>query len=293
MVFKYLSTIILVLIFGIYHPLYAQNQNDSIKNEEIIDENIENEVPDPSLVDSTNLSPGIANADSFAIPAETLYKIWTSALVNPYDTDLTNKPDTTIINLTGFKLPRNGRITSDFGWRRWSWHYGTDIKLSVGDSVSSAFDGMVRISRRSKSFGNFIVIRHNNGLETVYGHLSKRLVFQNQYVKAGEIIGLGGNTGRSTGPHLHFEVRFLGTPINPHDLIDFDSCCVKSDTLFLAQQNFDYIKEIKKVRVHVVRSGDTLWKISRRCGVSIAQLCKLNHISKTTVLRIGRKIRYT
>ncbi|MBF0976287.1 MAG: M23 family metallopeptidase, partial [Bacteroidetes bacterium] len=99
--------------------------------------------------------------------------------------------------------------------RRRRYHYGTDIGLKVGDSIVSVFDGTVRIvSYDAHGYGNYIVVRHNNGLESLYAHLSQTIAVENQKVKAGELIGLGGNTGRSTGPHLHFEFRFLGNPFN-------------------------------------------------------------------------------
>ena len=119
-----------------------------------------------------------------------------------------------------YSPPRIGRINSEFGWRRWQFHYGLDIGLNKGDTVRSAFDGVIRISKWGWGYGNVIVIRHTNGLETLYGHLSASKVVPNQFVKAGDVIGLGGSTGRSTGPHLHFEIRYLGVPINPNNFIN-------------------------------------------------------------------------
>ena len=129
-------------------------------------------------------------------------------------------------------------MTSEFGPRWHRYHYGTDLQLRIGDSVVSAFDGVVRIVKLSKGYGNVILIRHNNGLETVYGHLSKQLVLPNQEVKAGELIAWGGNTGRSTGPHLHFETRYLGIPINPRELIDFSTFKLKSNIFWLTERSF-------------------------------------------------------
>jgi murein DD-endopeptidase MepM/ murein hydrolase activator NlpD len=214
-------------------------------------------------------------------------------LIDPYNVDITKKTDTSIINLKGYIHPIAGRINSDFGWRRWRWHYGTDIKLQIGDTVRCTFDGMVRIAKRSRSFGYYVVVRHFNGLETVYGHLSKIKVNVNQPIKAGELLGLGGSTGHSTGPHLHYEIRYLGNPINPNDIVDFNCNRLKTDTLYLCRKQFTYVDEIRRVRYHMVRNGDTLYKISRRYGVPITQLCKLNNIRKTKLLRIGQRIRYT
>ena len=152
---------------------------------------------------------------------------------------------------------------------------------------------MVRVVRKSKSYGNVIVIRNNNGLETLYAHLSKALVCTNQEVKSGELIGLGGSTGHSSGPHLHFEIRYLGGPINPNGIIDFNNFALLKDKLTVDSCLFEYMNDIQKARYYTVRKGDCLGKIAKRNGVSISRLCKLNGISRKTILRIGRKLRYT
>lgn len=132
-------------------------------------------------------------------------------------------PDTFRINLTNFCMPTKSRkLTSNFGPRWGRQHKGLDIKVYTGDTIRSAFSGKVRVVRNEPSgYGRFIVIRHHNGLETVYGHLSRQLVYENQEVRAGDVIGLGGNTGRSTGSHLHFETRLCGVALNPAVLFDF------------------------------------------------------------------------
>jgi len=175
--------------------------------------------------------------------------------------------------------------------RRGRYHYGIDVKLYTKDSVFNAFDGIVRVSKYSKTYGHVVVVRHFNGLETLYSHLSKRLVTPNQPVRSGEVLGLGGNTGRSYGSHLHFEVRYFGEPINPNDIIDFENFCVKNDTLYLNQQNFEYLIEARKAKYYTIRSGDTLSKIARRHGTTIRTLCRLNNMKETTILRIGRRLR--
>jgi len=138
-----------------------------------------------------------------------------------------------------------------------------------------------------------VVVRHPNGLETLYAHFDKIFVKPGQTVVAGEALGLGGNTGRSFGYHLHFETRYLGNAINPDDLYDFDTHRVKSEVFWLTAANFDYVREVEKVRFWTVRQGDTLGKISSQTGISISRLCTLNNIKKTSILRIGQKIRYT
>jgi murein DD-endopeptidase MepM/ murein hydrolase activator NlpD len=227
-------------------------------------------------------------------PAHAMYhNIWTGEKINPYNIRLVDTPDTVAIDLSGYCHPVHNVVTSNFGFRRWRHHYGIDLRLKRGDSVRCAFDGMVRIARRSSSYGYYVVVRHYNGLETVYGHFSKLLVKPNQKVHAGELLGWGGSTGRSSGPHLHYELRYLGTPIDPNAIIDFAGYAPHSDTLLLCASHFDYIKEIEKIRTWTVRKGDTLGGIAQRTGVSVATLCRLNNISKASILHIGQKIRYT
>ncbi len=267
--------------------VFSQEVPDSTSND------VEETLGDDNLADSTLHENNAILFDINTVPAASVYKVWSNVLVDPYDVDITKKTDTTTINLTGYFQPISGHINSDFGWRKWRWHYGTDIKLRTGDTVRCAFDGLVRIAKRSKSFGYYVVVRHYNGLETVYGHLSKIITSANQPIKAGEVLGLGGSTGHSTGPHLHLEFRYLGNPINPNDIVDFQSFHLKCDTMHLCQTQFNYVTEIRKIRYHLVRRGDTLFKISRRYGVPVTKLCQLNNIRKTKSLRVGQRIRYT
>ncbi|HSZ26117.1 MAG TPA: M23 family metallopeptidase, partial [Cytophagaceae bacterium] len=158
------------------------------------------------------------NLDSVWVTIAQYYAIWDSRTINPYKIDGADFKDTITFVLydstAGYRwsMPLNyNRINSRFGMRRIRWHYGTDLDLSVGDPVKSIFDGIVRIVQfDGRGYGRYIVVRHYNGLETLYGHLSATNVTVGQLVKAGEEIGKGGNTGRSTGPHLHFEVRYEG-----------------------------------------------------------------------------------
>lgn len=138
-----------------------------------------------------------------------------------------------------FKVPFDGYLTSRFGPRHGRPHQGIDISLKTGDMVYAAWSGKVRYAKFNKGgFGNLVVIRHYNGLETFYAHLSKLLVLPNQDVRAGEPIGLGGNTGRSFGAHLHFEVRFYDIPINPEHIIDFANKNVKDQNLLVYRDLF-------------------------------------------------------
>ena len=161
------------------------------------------------------------------LPAEELYADWD----NRYAHRETEMPDHFKIDLRDFSMPTQSRVvTSNFGARWGRQHKGLDIKVYIGDTIRAAFSGKVRIVRyEARGYGNYIVIRHNNGLETIYGHLSKQLVRENDEVRAGDVIGLGGNTGRSTGSHLHFETRLCGEAINPALMFDFEHQDVTGD----------------------------------------------------------------
>jgi murein DD-endopeptidase MepM/ murein hydrolase activator NlpD len=203
--------------------------------------------------------------------------------------------------------PVKGVITSNFGWRRGRMHKGIDINLDIGDPVYAAFDGIIRINKyNAGGYGNYVVIRHYNGVETLYGHLSESVVVNNQTVRAGQIIGFGGSTGRSTGPHLHFETRFLGQAFNPKKIIDFAAETVFMKRAYLNHTWFSYLPKTlytasgsynrpvpKKSsrRYHTIRRGDTLYGLSRKYGTSVNTICRLNGISRSTTLRIGRKLR--
>lgn len=183
------------------------------------------------LLPDFNPSVSSPMAPSSVAPAVDVYPEWSNKRGRTYDV---KKPDEFSIDLRGFCMPCDSRVvTSHFGYRPQfgRFHYGTDIKLYVGDTVRSAFSGKIRVvAYEAKGYGNYVIVRHENGLETVYGHMSKHLVKENQVVRAGEPIGLGGNTGRSFGSHLHFETRFLGEHIDPEKLFNFQAHDAKGDS---------------------------------------------------------------
>ena len=202
-----------------------------------------------------------------------------------------------------FAVPFQNKVTSKFGPRRYRYHYGTDINLNTGDTVVAAFDGKVRIAAYHYGYGHTVVLRHLNGLETVYAHFSKILVDTNQMVKAGQPIGLGGNTGRSYGSHLHFEVRYMGIPFNPETVVNFEQGTLLNDTLMLTASHFSYMggKSSKTnggtqtpttiAKYHKVKSGECLSTIAQKNHTTVTKLCQLNNISRTTTLQIGRTLR--
>lgn len=266
----------------------------------------------------------IAEREESESPASELYANWD----NRYAHRATELPDHYRIDLRHFSMPTTSRvITSNFGSRWGRQHKGLDIKVYIGDTIRAAFSGKVRIVRyEGGGYGKYIVIRHNNGLETIYGHLSKQLVEENQEVRAGEVIGLGGNTGRSTGSHLHFETRLCGVALNPALMFDFREQDVtgdyyafnkstyddesanatrirgKQDGSMLAKDNSadDYSTNNRttsglddQVLYHKVAKGETLESIARKRGVTVDKICKLNHITSRMRLRPGQIIRYS
>ena len=215
--------------------------------------------------------------ENLMFPADELYgSNWNTRWVDPFrGEEKVEFPDSCLIDCSSFVFPIDTmiRVTSKYGPRRRRMHKGIDLKVYKGDTIRAAFDGKVRIRNyERRGYGYYLVIRHPNGLETIYGHLSKQLVKVNDIVRAGDPIGLGGNTGRSTGSHLHFETRFLGQPINPSHIIDFENCVPIHDTYV-----FHNVK-INGRKSNIYTSGDQL-------------LCRLNGIRPTTTLRIGRVLR--
>lgn len=247
---------------------------------------------------------------------------WHNSNIHPYRYDLSKMPETVVFLLThglgdDFAGPVEGKslVTSGFGPRGGRHHNGIDLDLETGDRVKSAFAGKVRIAQYSSSFGYVVIIRHFNGLETTYAHLSKIMVSPNQDVDAGTIVGLGGNTGRSRGSHLHFEVRYKGHPLNPREMIDFEQSTLKNNTFTIDRSYFSssnpyedahevetvsnyghehpskVVRTVSATKYHTVKKGDTISEIADHHNVSIQKVCSLNKISVKTTLKPGRKLR--
>lgn len=239
-------------------------------------------------------------------PASDIYTDWNNIGVA---TASGKVPEGYKVDLRGFSMPTPSRkVTSKFG-RRWGrLHAGIDVKVYTGDTIYAAFDGKARIVKyNARGYGYYVVLRHPNGLETLYGHLSKQLIKENQIVKAGEPIGLGGNTGRSFGSHLHFETRILGNPINPALMFDFVNQDVTGDfyvvkggmienrhagtSIASSEYTAGKVTAAGKARTYKVRKGDTLSGIAKKQGISVKRLCKLNGLTTSSVLRIGRVLK--
>jgi hypothetical protein len=193
-----------------------------------------------------------------------------------------------VSNIRTFHLPIIGRIYRGFSYT----HKGMDLSLKRGDTVRAAFDGVVRYAKYNRGgFGNLIILRHFNGLETYYAHLSKIKVMVNQIVKANEIIGFGGSTGRSRSPHLHFEVRYKDVPLDPQRMIDFDNNKLISGIFPITKSVFYPSDYDGKAVFYKIRSGDTLARIAKKCHTSIKEICAINKLKPTSTLRVGRSIR--
>lgn len=243
---------------------------------------------------------------------------WDNDNISPYrSVKLDSIPSSVAINLVDslkhYRFPYVGRITSRYGIRHRRPHNGIDMALKVGDTICAAFDGRVRFSKATDTgYGTLIIIRHDNGLETYHGHLSARLVEENDRVVAGQPIGLGGNSGRSTGPHLHFETRFYGQSFDPERIINFRTGELRRDYFLLKKSYFsiyskysqDFNAEAERYaadkkenelsaekRYYKVRSGDYLGLIAKRNGTTVSAICRLNGISPNTTLQIGKVLR--
>lgn len=249
---------------------------------------------------------------------------WDSKRVNCYGN--VSVPSSVQIDVSKFAMPHPGYITSPYGYRKRfrRMHKGVDLKVNIGDTIRAAFDGRVRITNfERRGYGNYVVLRHTNDLETVYAHLSGFLVEEGQYVKVGDPIALGGNTGRSTGPHLHFETRYMGYAINPCAIFDFANQTTHTDVFtfdkrtyqnarnFSPAANSEYARQYLKdnpnkpyvrqsntgssahasTSSYRVRKGDTLSKIASRNGTTVARLCRLNGLTTKSKLSIGQRIK--
>jgi len=331
--------------------LYAQQAPaDSVPRPKFTKSQAELLIPRPLLQPVKSMIPGSAGAIDTLDTANPLVKLvlysdntwkyikdgdqlkkddyftthWDTKAMDPYGVQFSSLPEKVTLwlidNPTDFCCPYQVKVFSKFGVRHGRRHQGCDLPLKTGDPIRAAFAGKVRISEYSRGYGNLVVIRHENGLETAYGHLSKRQVEVGDWVGAGDIIGLGGSTGRATGPHLHFETRYQGYAFDPEWLIDFETGTLRSgvftlnkrylnersnyfpesedeeEQILLAEAE-DREAEAKRAaeeaakQYHTIKSGDTLGALAVKYHTTVRQLCAWNNISQTTTLRIGRRLR--
>lgn len=266
----------------------------------------------PTIIDSAKLADSLAMADSIA-EAERYYYMplftedqETSARLPEYKSLIVNdlKIDLSDERNKGY-YPADGHQTSPYGWRHGRMHSGVDIKAYKGDDIHAAYDGVVRMAKYYGAYGNCVIIRHYNGLETLYGHATKLLVEPNQKVKAGEVIALAGSTGRSTGSHLHFEVRINGNCLDPNMFINTKDRTMKEDNVYITMRsgrlfasNNDNIEvreaqimAVLSVKYHIVRSGDVLSRIAANNHTTVSKICRMNGISSRSTLRIGQRLK--
>lgn len=243
---------------------------------------------------------------------------WKTSGANPYEIELSEMPVQWSIwcvdSLDQYHCPYQGDVyyRGKFGMRRGRRHQGVDLPLKTGEPIYATFTGKVRVSKYWGAYGNIVIIRHENGIETFYAHLSQRLVEADDWVNAGDVIGYGGSTGRSTGPHLHFETRYKGFAFDPQWLIDFKTGQLRHRLFVLKKKYFDIYSnyeqdfddeakneeedrkedaEREAMRWYTIKSGDTLGGIAYRNGTTVKELCRLNGIKANAILKIGRKIR--
>lgn len=235
--------------------------------------------------------------DTAPYPAHEFYQDWNNLESHPYPNSLWKNDTAFQLCLTdnymncGFAMPIKGTLTSKFGYRDGKMHNGIDLDLIVGDTVVSPFRGVVRLAKWQGGYGRTIIIRHHNGLETIYGHMYRLFVKPGDYVDPGQPIGRGGNSGRSTGSHLHFETRFKGVPLNPLAFIDVKNNCLKSDTLVLKKIPYGFAAFTPGTIFHTVQNGDYLWKIAHQYGLTVKQVCEYNGIRRNKLLVVGEKLK--
>jgi murein DD-endopeptidase MepM/ murein hydrolase activator NlpD len=270
-------------------------------------------------VDSVALHRLIETESFYEAPAADLYDDWDNTHAHSHATEL---PDSFRISLKNFCMPTDSRVlTSNFGSRWGRQHKGLDIKVYIGDTIRAAFDGRVRVVRyEGRGYGKYVVIRHDNGLETYYAHMSKQLVEEDQDVRAGDPIGLGGNTGRSTGSHLHFETRLCGVALNPALMFDFRNQDVVDDYYVFHKSTYQHDSQVatrlrgagvgtgnedvelataapaasyaQESRFHKVKKGETLYSIAKKRGTTVDTIMKLNHLKKNAKLKPGQILKF-
>lgn len=268
----------------------------------IVDSLLEEEEIDPSVISLLNNK--ISNSfgrpwpdDTCTHPASDVYHSWNTLIAHPYGNNITKGDSQLILCLTdrvmdcGYEHSFKGVVTSRFGWRDGRQHNGIDIDLVRGDTVKNVFRGVVRLAKWTGGYGRTVIVRHHNGLETIYAHLYKIMVKPGDYVDPGQSIARGGNSGASRGSHLHFETRFKGVPINPESLIDFSTYSLHSDSVVIRKTRQGYVAFQPGTLFHKIKGGDYLYRIASEYGISVKQLCLWNGISRNSILVAGKELK--
>jgi len=303
------SPLFYLLLLFICHTVSSQ-EKDSIFNKTSVDIVLSkiDSIEDVSVSDSARVEAILEKVD--------MSEEWDTLKFNPYQRQFKKLPFQIAFRDSTYASPvkRKKIVTSHYGWRRGRPHKGIDIDLVTGDSVMSMLDGVVRFAHYSTGHGKTVIVRHFNGLETAYAHLSKYTVKANDTVKKGEVIGVGGTSGNARGSHLHLVVSYKGDYINPDYLFDFGaenkirkqhlwitndwitaynhSSKKQSKLLFYNtyEEALASHKERAKRKIHVIKPGDTLFAISNTYKVPVVKLCKINSITKKSTLKIGKKL---
>lgn len=295
----------ITLIFCLFISFYAFPQQ--IIPDIIIPSNANIEL------DSTITEVEDLEVDCLQSTDESIYKnIWNCTQIKYPASTLPKKNDTITISFFGqhdspFIAPVKGMVISKYGRRGRRMHTGTDIRLNSGDTVRCAFDGRVRLAKRFNGYGNLVLVRHNNGLETIYAHLKAIKVKVNDSIKAGDLIGLGGRTGRATCNHLHFETRLFGEPFDSNKYIDFETFALRTNKIYyrngqfeIDQHNFEnkpipennpVVASHKGSGKHTIRNGDNLWTIAKRYNTTVKKICVSNNITAQKTLTVGAVLR--
>jgi murein DD-endopeptidase MepM/ murein hydrolase activator NlpD len=271
----------------------------------LMDSLIDQDVHEPKLYaviqERINLLKSTAPKNQFnngfsLYPAQRLYGVWDTKRLFPYGDSLYKSDTLTEIDLSPsvsgeFTFPFNGPITSTYGWRDSAFHRGVDINLVRGDTVRAAFCGMVRYAGKGGGYGNVVIVRHYNGLETVYAHLWRIKVKPGDIVVSGQLLGLGGSTGHSTGTHLHFETRFRGVAIDPAYFIDLKTHSLLAERVSLVRTRQGYGVRPAGQEFHTVVRGDTMNKIAQHYGITVKQLRSWNNWEGYVRLKAGMQVR--
>jgi murein DD-endopeptidase MepM/ murein hydrolase activator NlpD len=239
-----------------------------------------------------------ATNDSCIYPASAYYNEWDADILSLFKDQFIKDTNYTIelenSELGCFNMPSWGPLSSPFGWRNNRYHKGVDIQLRKGDTVNCAFDGMIRFAQKKGGYGNVVIVRHYNGLETVYAHLSKIKVKEGDVIGAGDLIGLAGTTGHSTGPHLHFEIRFMGVPVDPQYFISFDYGNLLFNTINFKKNKCGLLSAFNpSTEFHTVLKGETFSEIASHYGTTTQKLRAINNMTQKQYVRLkqGQKLR--